>query len=258
MIGTADSHYDSKRLKEIEQSTGSEDEDFVILSRIEQDISIMTTVVADTNPLTDDTLAYGVGILVKRDSDLASIFKQFGPPPMWKREPGFSSLLYIILEQQVSLASARALYNRLNELVSPLTPKNFLEVHDTTLRAIGFSRQKIRYGRCLAEALLAGQLNLDTLGKLDDTTARAELMKIKGIGLWTANIYLLLALQRPDIWPGHDRALALAVQQVKLLATCPTPDELDVIGAAWKPWRSVAARLFWHDYLSKHHYEVKI
>ena len=200
--------------------------------------------------LTEEALVRGLRFLSKRDSDLARILRELGPPPMWAREPGFPTLVYIILEQQVSLASARAAYNRLLAAVSPLTPERFLELDDAMLKIIGFSRQKTAYGRHLACAIIEGQLNLDALGAMDDATARSELIKIKGIGPWTADIYLLMALRRPDIWPSRDLALAVAVQKVKRLASCPTPDELDVLGNAWRPWRAVAARLLWHYYLS--------
>ena len=147
---------------------------------------------------------------------------------MWEREPGFPSLILIILEQQVSLASAKAAYGRLLETVSPLTPTRFLKLDDVKLKAVGFSRQKTSYCRNLAMAIVGRRINLDTLDSMDDTTVRAELIKVKGIGPWTANIYLLMVLRRPDIWPSEDLALAVSVQRIKRLASRPTPDELDV------------------------------
>lgn len=170
---------------------------------------------------------------------------------MWAREPGFPTLVHIILEQQVSLASARAAYDRLLAVVSPLTPGRFLELDDARLRAIGFSRQKTAYGRYLAQALLNGQLDLDALGAMDDAAVRSALTQIKGIGPWTADIYLLMALRRPDVWPSGDLALAAAVQSIKGLAARPVPDELQALGENWRPWRAVAARLLWHHYLSR-------
>ena len=170
---------------------------------------------------------------------------------MWAREPGFASLIYIILEQQVSLASARAAYERLQKVVLPFTPKRFLELDDAVLKTIGFSRQKTAYGRHLAGAVVGRHLDLDVLDMLDDMRARSELTRVKGIGPWTADIYLLTALRRPDIWPKEDLALAVATQEVKRLPARPTPHELDALGAVWKPWRSVAARLLWHYYLGK-------
>ncbi len=174
-----------------------------------------------------------------------------GPPPLWAREPGFATLLYIILEQQVSLASARAAYSRLLDAASPLTPERFLTLDDETLRAIGFSRQKTRYGRELARAVLSGSLDLDGLGRLDDDAVRAALMQVVGIGRWTADIYLLEALLRPDIWPTGDLALAVAAQRALELPGALKPIELAEVGEAWRPWRAVAARILWHDYLSR-------
>ena len=201
-------------------------------------------------PLTKETFKQGLHFLSDCDPDLSQILSKFGPPPMWMREPGFPTLILIILEQQVSLASARAAYDRLREAASPLTPVRFLELGDATLRDIGFSRQKAAYGRGLAKALVSGHLNLDMLAMMPDMNVRAELIKIKGIGPWTADIYLLMALGRPDIMPSADLALATAAQKVMGLATRPTPDELNTISKNWKPWRAVAARILWHYYLS--------
>jgi DNA-3-methyladenine glycosylase II len=200
--------------------------------------------------LTEETFAQGLNVLCDCDPDLAQIRMNHGPPPMWAREPGFPTLVHIVLEQQVSLASARAAYDRLLVAASPLTPARFLELDDAELKRIGFSRQKTAYGRELAGAILGGRLNLAELGTLDDADVRSELMDIKGIGPWTADIYLLMALRRPDVWPSGDLALASAAQRVKRLAARPTPDELDTLGADWTPWRAVAARLLWHYYLS--------
>jgi DNA-3-methyladenine glycosylase II len=200
--------------------------------------------------LTEEAFAHGLDDLCGRDPDLAQIMTRFGPPPMWAREPGFPTLIHIILEQQVSLASARAAYDRLLAAASPLTPARFLELDDAELKTIGFSRQKTTYGRELAGTILSGRLNLAGLETLDDKNVRSELMAIKGIGPWTADIYLLMALRRPDVWPSGDLALANAAHRVKRLASRPTPDELDALGADWRPWRAVAARLLWHYYLS--------
>jgi DNA-3-methyladenine glycosylase II len=122
---------------------------------------------------------------------------------------------------------------------------------DVTLKTIGFSRQKTAYGRNLARAIVSGRLNMAMLCTMDDTAVRSRLLKVKGIGPWTANIYLLVALGRPDVWPREDLALAVAAQGVKRLESRPTSDELDIISTSWKPWRAVAARLLWHYYLSK-------
>jgi DNA-3-methyladenine glycosylase II len=200
--------------------------------------------------LTDEALKRGVRLLARRDPDLRRVVERFGAPPMWARESGFSTLLHIILEQQVSLASARAAHNKLLEVASPLTPHRFLELDDAALKTAGFSRQKTGYGRHLAQAITEGVLDLNALGSMDDTEVRSELVQIKGIGRWTADIYLLMVLRRPDIWPAGDLALAVAVQKVKRLRTRPTPERLDELSVRWKPWRAVAARILWHYYLS--------
>lgn len=201
--------------------------------------------------LSDESLAHGTRLLSRRDADLRRVVKKFGAPPMWARESGFSTLLHIILEQQVSLASARAAHNKLLELSSPLTPQGFLKLDDATLKAVGFSRQKTLYGRELARSLVEGSLDLDALRFMDDAMARSELIKIKGIGRWTADIYLLMVLRRPDIWPTGDLALAVAAQRVKRLESRPTQEQLDEMSVPWKPWRAVAARILWHYYLSE-------
>lgn len=200
--------------------------------------------------LNEVTLAEGVQELCIRDPDLAQIVERYGTPPLWVREAGFESLIAIILEQQVSLASARAAFGRLLAVAEPLTPERFLELDDTTLKACGFSRQKTVYGRHLAETILAGRLHLEALEKMPDDAVHTALIGLKGIGHWSAEVYLMMALRRTDIWPKGDRALAVAAQRVKRLPACPTPNELEQIGASWRPWRSVAAHLLWHDYLS--------
>ncbi len=202
-------------------------------------------------PLTERTLALAVDELAARDRDLRAIVERYGPPPLWDRAPGFPTLLHIILEQQVSLASAQAAFDRLQAAADPLTPGRFLELDDAELLAIGFSRQKARYGRALAVAVVDGSLDLDGLIRLDDDEAHRELVAIPGIGPWTATIYLLMVLGRPDVWPAGDIALAQAVAEAKQLDARPGPVDMAALGEAWRPWRSVAARLFWHDYLSR-------
>jgi len=201
--------------------------------------------------LTEELFARSVSELARVDRDLAAVVEKYGVPPLWVREPGFPTLLYIILEQQVSLASARALFKKLQAAVKPLTPTRFLKLTDIQLRTMGFSRQKTLYSRLLAEALKKRQLSLHKLHELEDRHAREKLMELKGIGNWTADVYLMSALRRPDIWPVGDLALAVAVQEVKRLRKRPSPEKLEKMSAPWKPWRAVAARIFWHAYLSK-------
>jgi DNA-3-methyladenine glycosylase II len=201
--------------------------------------------------LDESTFQFGIRELTVRDADLARVIQTYGVPPLWVREPGFPSLVYIILEQQVSLASARAAFQRLRAAASPLTPTRFLKLSDTQLKQIGFSRQKTLYTRLLAESLVKRHLDLNDLHDLSDDAARKFLIALKGIGTWTADIYLLSALRRPDIWPIGDLALAVAVEEVKRLRSRPSPERLESLSQRWRPYRAVAARLFWHAYLSK-------
>jgi DNA-3-methyladenine glycosylase II len=201
--------------------------------------------------LDEQFFAHAARKLSDRDADLAAVIEKYGLPPLWTREPGFPTLIYIILEQQVSLASARALFLRLQEAVKPFTPGRFLKLTEAEMRHLGFSRQKAHYTRLLAEAIHRKQFALHKLHELEDQIAREQLIALKGIGPWTADIYLLSALRRPDIWPVGDLALATAVQEVKRLRKRPSPDRLETMSAPWRPWRAVAARLFWHAYLCK-------
>ena len=203
-----------------------------------------------SSQLTQRSLRSATRRLTARDPDLAVVVATHGPPPLWAREPEFHTLIHIILEQQVSLASAKAAYDRLLAATGRLIPERFLTLRDDELKAIGFSRQKSTYGRALAEAILDGRLDLALIETLDDTDAKARLTAIKGIGSWTADIYLLMVLRRPDTWPSGDLALAVAVQRVKRLRKRPTPERLEKFGEAWRPWRAVAARILWHYYLS--------
>ena len=200
--------------------------------------------------LTDETLVEVAYELAARDSDLARILATLGPPPLWAREPGFPTLLHIILEQQVSLASARAAFERLRMVATPLIPETFLALDDDTLRTVGFSRQKMAYGRYLALALVNGELDLAAMADQDDVAVRAALIKLKGIGVWSADVYLLMALRRPNIWPVGDWGLVVAIQEIKQLPTRPLPLVMEVLGEPWQPWRAVAARMLWHYYLN--------
>ena len=188
--------------------------------------------------------------LARRDPDLARVVRAHGPPPLWQRRPGFGTLVHIILEQQVSLASARAAYDRVRVLARPFTPEDFLALDDRELRVAGFSRQKTEYCRNLARAILDKELQLGRLSGLDDDEVRRHLTAIKGIGNWTADIYLLMVLGRPDVWPLGDIALAQAAREIKRLEVRPSGNELHAIGESWRPWRAVAARVLWHHYLS--------
>ncbi len=200
-------------------------------------------------PLNRRLLTRGASVLAGRDRRLRQILVERGNPPLWAREPGFPTLVRVILEQQVSLGSARAAFLKLTAACRPLTPRSFLALDDNVLKRIGFSRQKAAYCRGLASAIQNGDLDLDGLAGADDESARQALLAIRGIGPWTADIYLLMVLLRPDVWPSGDMALAVACQERFKLKERPTPEELERMAEAWRPWRAVAARLLWHDYL---------
>lgn len=194
-------------------------------------------------------LAEGVSSLTALDKDLKELVEKDGMPPLWNREPGFMTLVHIILEQQVSLASAQAAFDRLVDVLDKPDPEQFLTLDDATLLKVGFSRQKTRYVRCLAELLTDGTLLLASLAEMDDNSARSELMQVTGIGAWTADIYLMMALGRTDIWPVGDLALIKSIMHVKRLSSKPEPETMTTIAESWRPWRSIAARVLWNHYL---------
>lgn len=201
--------------------------------------------------LTEVTLADAVGELCRRDPDLAAVVTRHGLPPLWARKPGFATLVHIILEQQVSLASAKAAFDKLAATLGTVSPRTFLALNDAELKAIGFSWQKTAYARHLAEAIVARRFSPNALARMTDEDARTALIQLKGIGYWTADIYLLMVLRRPDVWPVGDLALQLAAQRIKQLDARPTPLQLEALGELWRPYRAVAARLLWHHYLSE-------
>lgn len=205
----------------------------------------------DTVLIDERTLSSAVDELSAAHGEIQGIISLYGRPPLWGREPGFASLVYTILEQQVSLASARAVYRKLEGLIGPVSPRKLTAVDTAALREIGFSRQKTDYCRNLADLIITGELDLDTLEDATDAEVMSTLMKVKGIGPWTATIYLLHSLKRPDIWPAGDLALRIAFQEAAGLPQRPSEEELERIGVKYAPWRSVAARVFWHSYLSK-------
>lgn len=200
-------------------------------------------------PLTEETIAQAIQKLTKRDCDLAYIIETYGYPPNWEREKGFIGLIRIILGQQVSVAAANSIYNRLQSLIIPLSPENFLKLDDGQLQAVGLSRQKILYTRNLANAITSRQLDLDTLERADEAILRQELIKIKGIGEWTIDIYLMMSLQRPDAFPKGDLGVILAYQKLKNLPIRSTHREIEKIAEKWRPFRAVATRILWHYYL---------
>ena len=200
--------------------------------------------------MTDFDFELGMQTLIKSDRDLAMVIQKFGQPPRWLRPPGFATLIHIILEQQVSLASAKAVFARLNSQID-LTPQNLLKLDDLELKQIGFSRQKTRYVRGLADAVATEELDLEKLATADDLTIRNRLKTIKGIGDWTVDMYLMMALQRPDIFPSKDLAVAVAIKAIKNLDTRPKPAALEQIAEQWRPYRAIATQILWHYYLNR-------
>lgn len=198
--------------------------------------------------LTHRSLLVGARRLADEDDAIAASVERYGPPPLWAREPSFATLVHLVLEQQVSLASALAAFERLRAATGELTPTAFLTLDDRAMRQIGFSRQKTGYARDLALALSDG-FDLARLKRLPDDDVRAELMGLRGIGRWTADVYLTMCLLRPDVWPHGDRALATGAMELLGLPDRPAFDELEAIAERWRPLRAVAARVIWHHYL---------
>ena len=196
----------------------------------------------------DETLRPALEALAEADPDLAAAYARCGLPPERGSALGFAGLIRMIAGQQVSVQSAAAIIARLEARLDPLSAEGFLELDDDDLRKVGFSRPKMRYGRILAEEIADGRLDLYGLSRLDDDEAIAALTRVKGIGRWTAEIYLLFAMKRPDIWPAGDLALCVAAQHLKGLPARPELKEMTELGEAWRPYRSAAARFLWHLY----------
>ena len=186
--------------------------------------------------------------LAERDEDIAAALTAIGPPPSRERPPGFASLLRAIVAQQVSAASAAALWARLVAAIDPLAPEAVASLEVDALRKLGLSRQKALYARGLARDILDRRIDLDLVPALDDEAAIAHLIQIKGIGRWSAEIYLLFALGRADVFPAGDLALAIAMQRLKRLRQRPDPKRLIKLAEPWRPYRGAAAQFLWHYY----------
>ncbi|MEJ7624651.1 MAG: hypothetical protein WKF34_11725 [Pyrinomonadaceae bacterium] len=189
--------------------------------------------------------------LARDHPELAVVYRTYGAPPLWARPTGFATLLNIILEQQVSLASAKACFDKLACHVGDVTPVSVLELSDADLRTVGFSRQKTAYARHLAAEIIHERMDLVSLDGLPDAEVKAELLTLKGVGEWTAGVYMLMAMLRPDVMPRGDIALHAAYQKLTGADMRPGSDEFIAIAERWRPFRSVAARLLWHFYLSE-------
>lgn len=203
----------------------------------------------DYRRLDRDTLREGALALAASDAHLAALVERNGVPPLWARPTGFATLVQLILEQQVSLASAAAVYRKLRKRLPRVTPAGFAALSDRSLRACGFSRQKMRYCRALADSLIAGDFKLAALHRAPAGEAHAMLTAQLGIGAWTADVYLLMALRHPDVWPPGDVAL---IRQFETSLPVRSIDSRRARGIirSWQPWRSVAARILWHEYLA--------
>ncbi len=196
------------------------------------------------------TLQLAVQELADRDPDLGAIVARYGAPPLWARRPGFATLVRIILEQQVSLAAAKTMYERLRVSIGVMEPQAVQALGMEGMRALGFTGQKSSYCVGLAEAIHSGSLDLRAVSRAEDHVGRDMLLRQRGLGPWSVDVYYLVALRRPDVWPHGDLALADAVHRVKRLRARPDYASLTKFAARWAPWRSVAARMLWHHYLS--------
>ncbi|HEU4470142.1 MAG TPA: DNA-3-methyladenine glycosylase 2 family protein [Flavisolibacter sp.] len=194
-------------------------------------------------------------MLAKSDRHFKTVIKEYGIPPMWTRPNSFSSLVLTILEQQVSIASAYAAYKKLKAKTGGITPARLLALSDEDLRACYLSRQKIVYTRGLANAILSKQIDLRKFRHQPDELIRAELKKLKGIGDWTVDIYLLHCLGRTDVFPLGDLALVNSIKMLKKLPGA-SKEELLQLSEAWKPYRSIATMIFWHYYIRKRNIKV--
>lgn len=203
---------------------------------------------ANFEKITSRTLPAQLARLAETDPDFAHAYAEAGVPPIRSRPRGFATLLKIICAQQISASAARAIMARLEVQVSPLSAEGFLTTSDEVLRALGLSRQKIVYGRALASSVSDGTLNFRKVHRMEDEAVIEELTKIKGIGRWSAEVYLLFALRRLDIWPVDDLAVVVAMQRIKRLEQRPGRKEMLALAENWRPLRSAAARLCWHYY----------
>ena len=200
--------------------------------------------------LTAASLEAGARVLARRDPELRTLLRQNGLPPMWGRRPGFGTLIHIVLEQQVSIAAAKTLFRRVSADLGGMSPESVARRGVLGLHRLGLTRQKASYCHELARAIRGGALRLPDIARAQDDEGRAALLALRGIGPWSVDIYYLMALRRPDIWPSGDLALAVALHEVKGLPARPDGRLQREISASWAPWRSVAARLLWHYYLS--------
>lgn len=187
-----------------------------------------------------------IQFLIEKEPVFKSLYQKYGVPFIPYREQGFDTLCKLIIEQQVSLASAKACYQKLESFLGGITPETILKTSLEDLRNNGVSRQKATYLHSLSEAILSKQLDLTSLQNKDEALVRSELIQVKGIGNWTIDIYLMFSLQHQDILPIGDIAIQ---NSIKELFGCSTLEEIETISEKWKPFRSMAAFFLWHHYL---------
>ncbi len=200
--------------------------------------------------LNHDSLQAGATALARRDPDLARVLVKVGDVPMWGRRPGFATMVHIILEQQVSIQAARTMFRRLRSHLGEVTPKTVHDLQVAGLRNFGLNGQKADYCHGMAAQVLNGSLDFSAISRASDEVGRSRLMSVRGIGPWSVDVYYLMALRRPDVWPQGDLALAVALREIKYLPTLPSREKQLAFAEQWAPWRSVAARILWVHYLS--------
>jgi DNA-3-methyladenine glycosylase II len=189
--------------------------------------------------------------IIKNEPRLEQVIEKHGYPPFWHREPNFETLILTILEQQVSLASAASAFKKLKEKTGKIFPENLLSLSNEELKSCYFSRQKIIYARHLATAINEGILNLEELNTQQEEIIRTELIKIKGIGNWTVDTYLLMSLHRADIFPAGDLATVKSMKELKLVKPESSKEQLIDYMEKFRPYRSVATYLLWFSYIQK-------
>jgi DNA-3-methyladenine glycosylase II len=201
-----------------------------------------------SEPQPDERLRPAMNALAACDDDIARAYEACGLPPVRRQPADFAGMVNIIAAQQLSVHAARAICERLRAAIGPLTPESFLAVPEEEARNLGLSRPKVRYLRGIAEAEQSGDLDFAELAEVPDDEAMARLTAIKGVGRWTAEIFLLFALERPDVFPAQDLALQVSGQRLKRLEDRPSADVLRELADSWRPYRSAAARFLWHYY----------
>lgn len=195
-----------------------------------------------------DDLDRGIAALLQADGRLATVFAKTGRPPLRRSEGGYRGVMRIIAGQQVSKASAAAIWHRMESVLAPMEPVHVVGLEEDAFRAAGLSGPKIKAVQSLTSAIVAGELDLSELETADDETVITQLCKVKGIGPWSAEVYSLSCLGRPDAWPGGDLALQIAAADAFALPDRPDAKAMIEIAETWRPWRSVAARLLWAYY----------